>query len=318
LNRRGFASYVFSPASGWLMMCPQCSRPMVYHRATDLAHCHYCDHTEEVPERCPVTGKKLVLFGFGIQRIEGELERKFPEAVVARMDSDTMSSPRQFQEVLGRFADGRIHILLGTQMVGKGLDFPRVSLVGVVSADTALAVPDFRAAERTFQLIVQVAGRAGRGETAGDVVVQTLHPQEPAIQRAIRHDYDGFAAYELPLRRQVHLPPYSRIVRFVLRHARPEKAQESAERLAERLRTIFGAGAGGWTDAGKPGGPASVSLVGPQAAAIGRLRGRHRFEVRLIAERAGVVQDALAGRMEWLLRGLPAEVLADADPLSFA
>jgi len=318
MNRRGFASYVFSPASGWLMMCPQCSRPMVYHRATDLAHCHYCGHTEEVPERCPVTGKKLVLFGFGIQRIEGELGRKFPEAAVARMDSDTMSSPRQFQEVLGRFADGRIDILLGTQMVGKGLDFPRVSLVGVVSADTALAVPDFRAAERTFQLIVQVAGRAGRGETAGDVVVQTLHPQEPAIQRAIQHDYDGFAAYELPLRRQVHLPPYSRIVRFVLRHTRPEKAQESAERLAERLRTIFGAGAGGGTNAGKPGGPAGVSLVGPQAAAIGRLRGRHRFEVRLIAERAGVVQDGLTGRMEWLLRGLPAEVLADADPLSFA
>ncbi len=302
MNRRGYASYVFSPSSKWVMMCPECSRPMVYHQATALAMCHHCDRTETLPERCPVTGGKLVLFGFGIQRIENELSRKFPGAIVARMDSDTMTSTKQFHRVLGDFGEGKVDILLGTQMVGKGLDFPRVSLVGIVSADTSLAIPDFRSSERTFQLIVQVAGRAGRADIPGEVIVQTIHEKDPAIQFASRHDYDGFAAYEMPLRKEIHLPPFTRLVRFVVRHADQQRAENGAAALAKRLREML------------PDGLAVI--IGPQPAGVIRLRGQFRHEVRLRTSRGGLVQQFLAPRMEELSRGIPAEILADVDPTS--
>ncbi|KPK83893.1 MAG: hypothetical protein AMJ81_07060, partial [Phycisphaerae bacterium SM23_33] len=230
MNRRGYANYVFCPSCGWRMECVDCTRAMVFHQAIGLAMCHYCQLTAELPRSCPACGKKLVLFGLGIQRIESELARKFPSAVVARMDSDTMTSPRQFRQVFDGFAAGEVDILLGTQMVAKGLDFPTVTLVGIVSADTAMAIPDFRASERTFQLIVQVAGRAGRGTSGGEVVVQTVHPDDPAIQFALRHDYEGFAAAELPLRASAGVPPHVRLVRLLVRHADPDRAQSGAEK----------------------------------------------------------------------------------------
>jgi len=301
MNRRGYASYVFCPKCKWLYECDRCTRPMVFHQATQMVLCHYCQQTASLPSHCPACGNKLLLFGLGIQRIEGELGRKFPEARVARMDSDTMTSPAQFRKVFDAFSAGELDILLGTQMVGKGLDFPRVSLVGVVSADTSLTIPDFRASERTFQLIVQVAGRAGRADLPGQVVVQTLHAEEPAIQYASVHDYDGFAAWELPLREQANLPPFSRLVRFLARHAKVERARAAADALAAALRTHL---------------PDGLTLWGPMPAGVFKIRDQFRFQILLVTDRPGLVQRALAGRMEAITRDLHAELIADVDPVN--
>ncbi|RPI58707.1 MAG: primosomal protein N', partial [Planctomycetaceae bacterium] len=302
MNRRGYASYVFCPSCGWILSCDNCTRAMVFHQATQLAMCHYCEHTAALPTACPACNKKLLLFGFGIQRIENEIERKFPTARLARMDSDTMTSPRQFQIVFDKFSAGEIDILLGTQMVGKGLDFPKVSLVGVVSADTSLTIPDFRAAERTFQLIVQVAGRAGRAEQNGEVIVQTLHADEPAIQFAATHDYDGFAAGELLLRKEIGYPPFSRIVRFIVRHESSEKAEHGADELAKVLRATLPA--------------QQIKIIGPQPAGVIKVRNQFRFQILLITQRPGMVQQAISHRMENICRGISAEIIADVDPIS--
>jgi len=301
MNRRGYASYVFCPKCDWELECENCTRRMVFHQATQMVMCHYCQQTASLPSHCPACGGKLLLFGLGIQRIEGELARKFPEAAVARVDSDTISTPEQFRKVFDAFGAGELDILLGTQMVGKGLDFPRVSLVGVVSADTSLSIPDFRAAERTFQLIVQVAGRAGRAELPGEVVVQTLHADEPAIQFASTHDYDGFAEWELPLREDAKLPPYSRMVRFLVRHEKHERAREAAAAFFEALRGHL---------------PAGTILWGPSEAGVLKIRGQFRHQILVIAARAGLVQKALAGRMKAITRDLRAEVVADVDPVN--
>jgi len=305
MNRRGYASYVFCPSCQWELHCDDCSRTMVYHQATQMAMCHYCQHTAALPAYCPACSKKLLLFGMGIQRIEDELGRKFPIARVARMDSDTMSSAAQFGQLLGDFRDGQIDILLGTQMVAKGLDFPGVSLVGVVSADTSLAIPDFRSTERTFQLIVQVAGRAGRAERGGEVIVQTLHADEPAIQRALEHDFEGFAAAELPSRRQVGLPPYGRLVRLLIRHTSPTQCEEAATRVAERLAEMLPAGSG-------------VKMMGPMIAPIARIRKQHRWHILLKCPTAGTIQNLLAPHMADLTRLTPADLTADADPMNLA
>ena len=305
MNRRGYASYVFCPSCQWQMGCQDCTRPMVYHQATQLVMCHYCQSTASLPQQCPACRKRLVLFGLGIQRIEDELGRKFPLARSARMDSDTMSSARQFDKLLSDFREGLVDILLGTQMVAKGLDFPRVSLVGVVSADTALAIPDFRSAERTFQLVVQVAGRAGRAQAGGMVVVQTLHPDEPAIRKALEHDVDGFARMELPNRQAVGLPPYTRLVRLLVRHEKIERCEQAAAMLATRLGSIFPPEAG-------------VKMTGPMQAPVARVRKQHRWHVLLCCPTAGTIQNYLAPRIDELARELPAELVADVDPTSLA
>ncbi len=302
MNRRGYASYVFCPSCKWIFCCDECTRAMVFHQATQLAMCHYCQQTSSLPEACPACGGKLLLFGLGIQRVEGELARKFPEAVVARMDSDTMTSPLQFRKVLEDFGSGRVDILLGTQMVAKGLDFPNVGLVGVVSADTSLAIPDFRASERTFQLVVQVAGRAGRADRQGQVVVQTLHGEEPAVVHAIEHDYEGFARMELNSRYAMDLPPYSRLVRLIVRHARSETAEQGAQRVA---REVAAAMPRGW-----------AKLIGPQPAGVQKIRGLFRQQILMISPHAGRVQQVLADRMDHLARLTPAELVVDVDPLT--
>jgi len=301
MNRRGYASYVFCPSCRWFMACENCTRAMVFHQATQLVMCHYCQHTTTLPEYCPACRGKLLLFGLGIQRIAGELARKFPAARVARMDSDTMTSPKQFKRLFEQFQAGQLDILLGTQMVAKGLDFPRVSLVGVVSADTSLTIPDFRASERTFQLVVQVAGRAGRAELPGEVIVQTFHEDAPAIHFAINHDYDGFAAWEMPSRKKTHLPPYSRMIRFIVRHADVDRARAGAEALGRELRRLL-------PDEG-------VTMVGPQQAGVPKIRNQFRFHILLIAARAGLVQRFLHTHMESLCRGIDAELVADVDPI---
>ncbi len=303
MNRRGYASFVFCPSCKWQLQCEHCSRAMVFHRALSLAMCHYCQATAEVPRACPACGKKLILFGMGIQRIESELARKFPAAVVARMDSDTMSSPKQFSEVFDRFAAGDVDILLGTQMVAKGLDFPRVTLVGIVSADTALAIPDFRAAERTFQLIVQVAGRAGRAKRGGEVVVQTIHPSDPAIRFALKHDYAGFTAYELPQRESTGVPPFVRLVRFVVRHEKVARAEAGALALGKDLRRLFA-------------GQGDVKIIGPMRAGVFKIRSRFRFEIDCYCPRPGHIQNVLLEKIPKLSAEVGAEIVIDADPAS--
>jgi primosomal protein N' (replication factor Y) len=240
----------------------------------------------------------------GIQRVEDELCRKFPEARFARVDSDTMTSPKQFRKVFEEFSAERLDILLGTQMVGKGLDFPGVSLVGILSADTALQIPDFRAAERTFQLIVQVAGRAGRSDLPGRVVVQTLHPDEPAIVFATTHDYNGFAEVEMSQRTEAHLPPLARMIRFIVRHEKANKAQDGAGELAKALGVIL------------PG--ERVSMIGPAQANIVKLRKMFRYEITIIPSSgpAGWVQKLLYPQMASICRGNPAEVVIDVDPMN--
>ena len=302
MNRRGYASYVFCPSCQWQMSCEHCTRAMVFHQATQMVLCHYCRHAAALPERCPACSGKLLLFGMGIQRIENELARKFPTGRVARVDSDTMTSPKQFRKVFESFSAGELDILLGTQMVGKGLDFPRVSLVGVVSADTSLTIPDFRASERTFQLVVQVAGRAGRADLPGEVIVQTLHADEPAIRFAAEHDYDGFAEWEMGHRASAKLPPLTRVVRLIVRHRDVDRAERAVAELARRLRRALP--------------QEGVEVLGPQPAGVKKIRDQFRFQILLISPRGGFIQEFLSPRMSALCGDLRAEVVADVDPVN--
>jgi primosomal protein N' (replication factor Y) (superfamily II helicase) len=302
MNRRGYASYVFCPKCNWMLMCDDCMRPMVWHQTIQLCRCHHCDRSASLPEQCPACGGKVILFGYGIQRIEDELARKFPLARLARMDSDTMTSPKQFQNVLQQFADGQVDILLGTQMVAKGLDFPKVTLVGVVSADTSLAIHDFRAGERTFQLIVQVSGRAGRGQTAGQVVVQTLHEDDPAVALAQHHDYKNFAEHEIEQRKQAHLPPFTRLVRILVRHENMATAEQATATLHQKLQQLL---------------PMErVTMTEPMPAEFIKIRSAYRFNILLFSAQPGLIQKHLATHLPELTRGLNAEILPDCDPIN--
>ena len=192
LNRRGYSTHIQCPMCGNVVRCPNCDLPLTHHRAGEMAICHYCDFQQPSPQECPECGATAIHFrGLGTQRLEAEIRARFPQAAVLRMDTDAMQSPGSHDRALSAFRDGKVQILLGTQMIAKGLDFPNVTLVGVINADTALHLPDFRAAERTFQLVTQVAGRTGRGEKGGRVLVQTFSPDHPAIRAAVKHDFAG-------------------------------------------------------------------------------------------------------------------------------
>lgn len=236
LNRRGFATSVACPRCGWVMKCPHCDVTLTYHRSDTMGVCHLCGHERRPPAMCPDCAfPSLKYQGAGTQTVEQELLDTFPGVTVARMDSDTMTKREAYEDVLDRFARGEVKVLLGTQMIAKGLHFPEVTLVGVVSADTALQVPDFRAAERTFALLAQVAGRTGRGDAGGEVVVQTLLPDAPAIRLATEHAYEAFAEKELAERAEFGYPPFRRLVRVVLRGKDPAAVDERGHALAARL-----------------------------------------------------------------------------------
>lgn len=312
LNRRGFASYVWcrNAACGFVAGCEQCDANLVVHRhdglpAGGIVRCHHCGAEQRVPVLCPSCGGKVALWGGGTQRAEEELVSKFSSLGVVegetllRVDSDTMHGARDYYEALGRFGRGEVRVLIGTQMLAKGLDYPNVRLVGVLDADLSLNIPDFRSSERTFQLVSQVAGRAGRGTHPGLVIVQTYNPGAGAIRHAAAHDFEGFARTELAVRERAGLPPATRMARVVCRDERAERAKEAAGLLAAHL------GAGGL-----------VSVRGPMACVVGRVAGQYRYAVEIVGARAGQVQAALAGARRAGLLKSDAKTAVDVDPVA--
>jgi primosomal protein N' (replication factor Y) len=316
LNRRGYANYIAcaDQRCGWMMRCDHCDAGMICHRtagggsipAGEYVRCHHCGTEQRLPRACPQCGRGVSVFGFGVQRVEEQLHRLdaglVPGRTMLRLDADTMRTAADFHEALGRFARGEARLLVGTQMIAKGLDFPGVRLVGVVNADTALNLPDFRAAERTFQLVSQVAGRCGRGADAGRAIVQTFQPDAPAVRLAAAHDFTGFAAEELALRRRFGLPPWRRMVRFVVRHEDEETARAEAENLARGLATLVEGRA--------------VEIRGPSPCPIARIADRWRMQVEAFADTAAPLQRLLAAaRNSGVLK--PGETIAtDVDPVA--
>ena len=241
INRRGYSSSMLCRKCGHVEQCPHCSVSMTYHRSDETLKCHLCGHTRGAPAVCPSCAAPDIRWrGMGTQRVEEAVRRVLPRARMERMDTDTMSKKHRFREILGDFRAGKIDILIGTQMIGKGLDFPNVTLVGLVDADMSMHVPDFRANERTFQLLVQVAGRAGRGDRSGEVVVQTFTPQSDAIQFARHADFDGFAAGELAMRKQFNYPPYRHLIHHIIRGVNPEKIKFFAEHWVKLVELTLG------------------------------------------------------------------------------
>ncbi len=315
LNRRGFASYVAcsKKSCGWSLGCESCDARMVVHRAglrpgqnapRGYVRCHHCLAEQIIPRACPMCQEKTILFGLGIQRVETELADRFALAEhtdFERLDSDSVRKAADYFSVLDRFAKGELKLLLGTQMIAKGLNFPNVRLVGVINADTALAQPDFRAAERTFQLVSQVAGRAGRGRHPGRVIVQTMHPHEPAIVLAARHDYHSFAKHELALRCSNGLPPCTRMARVVCRDPDAHKAERDAAEIARTLRAHA---------------DRSVRIEGPMPCVLSRVADHFRFAIEITAADAPRLVALLGAlRAERVLKS-DARTAVDVDPVS--
>ncbi|MGA2017752.1 MAG: primosomal protein N' [Opitutaceae bacterium] len=265
INRRGYSPSMQCRKCGSVEECPHCSVSMTYHRSDETLRCHLCGEQRPAPVRCPKCGAPDIRWrGLGTQRVEEAVRRVLPRARVERMDTDTMTRKNRFRELLGEFRSGKIDVLVGTQMIGKGLDFPNVTLVGLVDADLSMHIPDFRANERTFQLLVQVAGRAGRGDRAGEVVVQSFTPQSEAVQFARRADYAGFADAELGIRREFGYPPHRHLIRHLFRGTNPDKLKFVSEQWAKRARGVLGGRA---------------ELRGPAPAPFEKIRDEYRWQL---------------------------------------
>lgn len=305
VNRRGFSPFIHCPRCGYVLKCPRCDITLNYHRGINALACHYCGFEQRPPSACPECGFERIRFsGTGTERVEAAVAELFPEHAAIRMDSDTTKARRAHEEKLGAFRTGRAQILIGTQMIAKGLDFPNVTTVGVVNADVVLHLPDFRSRERTFQLLAQVAGRTGRGPAGGRVIVQTFMPADPSIQAAARHDYEAFARHELPHRRELRYPPYGRIVRIICRGRRLEAIEHYISDLAAALRKLcqeLGDGS---------------HVLGPAPSPIAQIRGRHRLHLMVKCPDSRSVRQILhhAGG---LLKGPGGvKVVVDVDPVS--
>ncbi|MBI3091300.1 MAG: primosomal protein N' [Candidatus Tectomicrobia bacterium] len=294
LNRRGFSTAVICFDCGCTLTCRDCSVALTYHRPQQVARCHYCDYQQAVPDLCPdCRGVNLAHRGFGTQQLEAVVRETFPHARVQRMDRDTTRHRRAYHTVLSQLARGRLDILIGTQMVAKGHDYPGITLVGVISADALLSLPDFRAAARTFQLLTQVAGRAGRGGTPGRVIVQSYNPGHYAIACAQQHDYAAFYAHEIAMRRAHFYPPFSHLVLVRLLSRDDKLAMQAGTHLAMRLRKDLHPPAGG-----------DVEVLGPAPAVLARLKGRYRWHLLLKASDA-----------DWLRRELHRVLLPEVEAL---
>jgi primosomal protein N' (replication factor Y) len=304
LNRRGYATTIQCPACGHVVNCPDCDLPLTHHRDGQQATCHYCSYTRSSPTHCPACRSSGIRHsGRGTQRLEQEIGDLFPDAVVARMDSDAMRKPGSHERTLAAFRAGDVQILVGTQMIAKGLDFPNVTLVGVINADTALHFPDFRAAERTFQLVAQVAGRTGRGERPGRVIVQTFSPEHPAIALAAEHDYEQFAALELEQRERFDYPPFGAMARVIVRSSVELAAGKWAEQLSLRLRS----------EQERHGLP--VRILGPAIPPLARLRAKYRFHILLQGPSAENLRQILRAATADLRMPDDVQHVIDVDPL---
>ena len=280
LNRRGFSTFINCKSCGLVLKCKRCDTVLVYHFEGKKLICHYCGYQQEPPEICPKCKSGYIKYlGLGTERVESEISRQFAEAHISRMDSDTTTKAGSHDRILGEFKSGETSILIGTQMIAKGLDFPLVTLVGVVSADVTLNIPDFRSSERTFNLLTQVAGRAGRGEHAGEVIVQTYAPGHYSILAAAKHDYEKFYEEEIKSRKELLFPPFVNLVKITVRARNDELTLKTAQSLADIIRTVI-------SDPGSENfrsgiGNGAILVAGPAPAPITRMRGYFRYNILL-------------------------------------
>jgi primosomal protein N' (replication factor Y) len=306
LNRRGFATSLQCPLCGYVAECPNCSLALTYHRQAGKLRCHICAHDADAPAVCPnpkCRNPAIRFSGMGTEKVELTLRKLFPHAVVQRMDSDALKRKEDYRRILGDFRTGKTDILVGTQMIAKGLHFPNVTLVGIIYADLGLHVPDFRAGERTFQLLTQVSGRAGRGEVEGEVFVQAFTPFHPAIQYARRHDFTGFYEQEMEFRAQLKYPPCSRIALLLLKGRNEVKVRFSAAHVRQEIEKAEGA-------------PSDLVIAGPAPAPLARAETYYRHQIMLRTRQISKLSLVLAA----LLRGLKlpedVSISVDIDPVN--
>ena len=277
INRRGFSTYTQCQACGHVIECPHCAIPMIWHAKDQLLKCHYCNHTEYFPDFCPSCGSDAFKnSGVGTQKIEQYIKELYPEHNVERIDSDILTRKGEHVRLLEKFQRGEIDILVGTQMIAKGLDNPNVTLVGVISADASFNLPDFRASERGFQLLTQVAGRAGRGEFSGSVIFQTYNPDYYALASAKSQNYKEFYDTEIVAREEFDYPPFSQIIRIILSSENNFRAEKSAQEIVLRLATMID----------KFGVSERLEVLGPTPCVIERINGLYRFQI-LIKNKLG-------------------------------
>lgn len=268
LNRKGFATYVHCIKCGYTCRCSRCNIALTYHSTQNKLLCHYCNYQEEVPEICPECNSSYIRkYGKGTEKVVSEIKKYFPEARVDRMDTDATVKRGSHRQILSKFKNQQTDILIGTQMIAKGLDFPKVTLVGVISADIGLNLPDFRACERTFSLLTQVAGRAGRGDKGGKVVIQTFNPEHYSVTASQYHDYKRFYKEEIKTREKIGFPPFSHLVNITLRSKKKSKAAEVADKLAGMLEDNIE--------------EERIELLGPAPAPLSKIKGKYRFNVIL-------------------------------------
>lgn len=302
LNRRGFATQMICPDCGFVSTCDNCSIAHTYHRKAGLLVCHLCGQEKIAPDKCPQCGSEAIKYtGVGTEKIEAVTKGIFPMATVARMDSDTMTAKDSYRKVLDAFRAGRIHILIGTQMIAKGLDFPNVTLVGVMQADSTLHIPDFRSGERTFQLITQVAGRAGRGDTPGLVVVQTYTPCHFALQAAMNQDFKAFYDEEMPGRQMLDFPPASHMVIIHFRSTVEEAARNAAEAFASDITPLL---------------EKSVQVIGPLPAPLARIKTYFRYQLLLRGGNVRTLTRLVRSKVVGIKPPKGVDIYADVDPRS--
>jgi primosomal protein N' (replication factor Y) len=303
LNRRGFSSFMVCRACGEKLHCANCSLVLTHHKRDHRMLCHVCGYAEKIPSECPNCGSEYIQFlGIGSERVEDELHQHFPTAKIGRLDRDVVARKGAFEDVLQQFREGMLDILVGTQMIAKGHDIPNVTLVGVVLADIGLSIPDFRAAERTFQLLTQAAGRAGRGETPGRVIVQTLSPEHYAVRMAAEQDYEAFYAKETEFRRWLHYPPFVAVANILVRAVKQEDALRMVSQLGFELTPP----------------PKGIRVMGPAEAPVARLKNEFRYQILLKAASRSRLRETLghirryAEKERWNSTAL----VIDVDPIS--
>src|ERR1700722_19300406 len=305
LNRRGFATSLQCPLCGYVAQCPNCSLALTYHRQAGRLRCHICAHDVPAPAICPdpkCRNPAIRFAGMGTEKVEATLAKLFPHARVQRMDSDALKRKDDYRRILGDFRTGKTDILVGTQMIAKGLHFPNVTLVGIIYADLGLHVPDFRAGERTFQLLTQVAGRAGRGDVEGEVFVQAFTPFHPAIQYARRHDFNGFYDQEIEFRQQLKYPPVSRIALLLLKGRNEEKVKLSAAHVRQELEK-------------RTGGLGDLIIAGPAPAPLARAETKYRYQILLRTRHITKLSPILAELSASLSLPDDVNMMIDIDPV---